>query len=329
MFGVSVLSVFQYWDYEEKILTISKQLQLRVSNKDISAEIKKALNNSQFDDARMYLEIAKSYHYHINYKKFGDEIRQNDTPFKRTLKKLSSFSEGFTQGKGRDLAGIAGAISADFTVIGDVRDLSEQYKKYEKGDDVNELIVVLSGAGIGLTALTIGSMGSAAPVKVGASIIKLSAKTQKMTPRFKKTLLKLGSKIFDWSVFTRLSKQNKSIKNLRFAASQAYHPEAIKPFQVMAKQVDTIRKSSSTMDAVHLLKFVETSNDLKHLEIIVLKHGSKTKGLMELLGKGAIRTERVLRKTLGLFSSIFVSIFSGLLSLAFLLTFKKVSILLI
>lgn len=321
VFGLSLFSVFQYWDYEEAFVDISKQLRLNISDKNITDEIKNAIKHSQFDDARMYLDIAESHQYDLDYSKYRLEIARKDTRLRKIATQVTSFAEGFFGGKGDNIAGVAGSVGADFTVVGDARDLYREYSKYEKGENVNELIVALSGAGIGLTALTIGTLGSAAPAKAGTSIIKVAAKSQRLTLRFQKQLLKHGRNIFDWQTFTRLSKQNKGFRNIRVAAKQAYHPEAIKPLKNIAGQVNRIRKSSSTVDTIHLLKYVETTDDLRHLERVTVKYGSKSKGLMKLLGKGALRTVRVLRKTTELLLSIIGSVLSGLFSL-FLFFFR-------
>jgi len=321
-FVLSLLSVFEHWDYQETIVDIEKRLKAEVSDTDIAKEIEASIVNSDFDDARMYLDIAKSNGYKVDYQKYYSLIQARDTDFNRLKTQVTDFADGFISGESSNLSGIAGSISADFTVVGDARDLHKEYVKYQQGKPVNELIVALSGAGIGLTALTIGSLGSAAPAKAGTSVIKLAAKTQKITLRFQKYLIKLGRKVFDWPVFTRIAKQGNSLKNLRRAAKQAFHPEAMKPLQEVAKSVNNIRKSSTVADSIHLLKYVETTDDLRRLEKVTLKYGTKTKGLFKLLGKAAIGTVRVLRKTTGLLLSFFSSFISGLLTLNFL--FRKV-----
>ncbi len=321
-FVLSLLSVFKHWDYEETFVDIGKQLKMQISDQDIAREIETAILDSDFDDARMYLDIAKAHGYHINYKKYNSLIRQRDTDFNRLKTRVTDFAEGFINGEGSNLSGIAGSVTADFTVVGDVRDLHKEYTKYQQGKPVNELIVALSGVGIGLTAMTVGSLGSTAPAKAGTSMLKLAAKTQRITLRFQKYLLKLGRNIFDWRLFTRIAKSGKGLKNLRRAAKQAYHPEALKPLQEVANHVNTIRKASSVADTVHLLKYVETTDDLRRLEKVSLKYGTKTKGLFKLLGKSALGSIRVLRKTGALLLSLLGSFVSFLFTLSFL--FKKV-----
>ena len=324
-FLFSLYQVSQYWIYQETLVDISKELRLNVENSEFDQEIQKAIDNDDFDDAKMYLQIAKSNNYNIDYDYYQRQLDEKDTRFNRILTNASSFADGFLQGKSSNLSGIAGAVSADFTVVGDVRDLRKEYVKQQQGEEINKLIVILSGTGIGLTALTVGSLGTAAPAKTGASLMKIAVKSQRLTRGFQKQLLRLGQNVFDWSTFTRLAKQDKGLNNIRRAAQRAYHPEAITPLKTMAIQVNNIRKSSSAADTLHLLKYVEKSDDLRQLEKITLKYGSQTKGLLKLVGKGALRTVRVLRKTSALLLSLFSSLISGIFSLMFLLSSRKIA----
>lgn len=317
-FALSLYSVLQHWEYKEKLVDIPALLQSSVSAEQINQEIEKSIANAEFDEARTFLAIAQDNHIPIDIESYRQRITRQDTALRAVTANVSNFVSGFAKGKANSMAGLAGAVTADFTVIGDVRDLHSEYKHYSTGDEVNELIVVLSGAGVGLTALTVGSMGSASTAKVGASTLKSAVKMGRITARFQKQLLNLGRKVFDWKRFTRLIKQDKSLPNISRAAKQAYNPAAIKPLEHIASQVNSIRKSTSTIDTVDLLKYVETTDDLTHLEKVSVKLGTKTKATMKLLGKGAIRTVRVLRKTTALMMSILGSLISGLFSLFFL-----------
>ncbi len=318
-FVFSVSQVLQHWDYQSVLPDLAKQLRQNITKKEISEEIQFSIEQKEFDDARMYLAIAQSNHYAIDIKHFTQQIAKQDTQFTRMSKNADQFVNGFFSGKSTNAAGIAGAVSADFTVVGDVRDLYKEYKKEQQGEDVNELIVVLSGVGVGLTALTVGSFGSAAPAKSGVSLIKLASKTSRLSARFQKKLVQLGKRVFDWGLFTRMLKESpslsKKLKQIPRAAKKAYHPKAIDPLKKIAKQVNSVRKSTSVTDTLYLLKYVETTDDLRHLKKISLKYGTKTKGMVKLVGKGALRTVRVLRKSAELLLSLIGSVFSAMLSL--------------
>ena len=322
-FAVSVAQIGQHWNYQEVLLDVSQQITQKITPTDLSNRIQGSIDDSEFQDAENYLQIAKEYQFEIDYNNFESQINQKDKTLNRVIKNASDFTTGFVKGESANLAGVAGAVTADFTVVGDVRDLRKEYFKYQAKQPINELIVVLSGTGIGLTAMTVASLGAAFPVKTGVSTFKLAVKSQRLTVRFQKQLLKLGRKVFNWRKFTRAIKHNKSISNMHRAVKTAYRPKALKPLEIIAGQVNTIRKSSSTADTLYMLKYVENTNDLRHLEKVTLKHGAKTKGIFKLLGKGTIRTTRVLKRTTELLLSVISSIVSGLLSV-FLFIGRKI-----
>lgn len=299
-------------------------MRVNVSPQQMGEHIQKAIDDADYADARIYLQIANDNQVNIDTQYYEQQLQQKDTRLNRIVTQTNQFVKGFAKGEASNAAGIAGAISADFTVVGDVRDLRQEYQNYQNGKAVNELIVLLSGTGIGLTALTMGSFGSTAPVKAGTSLIKVGAKTQRITRGFQKQLIRQGRKVFDWPTFTRLLKQDKSLINIRRSAKRAYKPKALKPLQDMAKSTNSIRKASSTSDALHLLKYVENADDLRRLEKVTIKHGIKTKAYLKLLGKGAIRTVRVLRKSAQLLWSIAASVLSGFLSVGLFLTRRLV-----
>ena len=331
MFVLSIFQVTKNWEYEEVLADLNQSIRKAIKRESLIEEIQLSINDSKFDEARIFIAIAKasklfndsSSYTLIDLKKLELEIKQKDTVLRQIVSQTSSFANGFIQGKSPSAAGIAGSVVADFTVIGDIRDLKKEYDNYEKGQDVNELIVGLSGAGIGLTALTLSTKGLVAPVKTGISVMKVAAKTQRISRSFQRYLVKLGRDVFDWPLFSRGIKNNKSLSNIRKFASQAYNPNAIQPLEKIAKRVNVIRKSTSTMDAVNLLKYIDTPKDLIQLEKISLKYGTKTKGMMKLLGKSALRTVRVLQKTLILMLSLLSGLLSGLFSL-FLLFSRKI-----
>ncbi len=319
-FVFSLSQVFKYWKYEDSLQDLDMLVNASVSAETLEHHIQVAIDENEYDEAKSYLAIARKNQFSLNYQDFQKQLEEKDTKLNRIVNQASQFATGFAKGEASNTAGIAGAVSADFTVVGDVRDLHKEYQNFEAGKPVNDLIVVLSGTGIGLTALTVSSLGSTAPVKAGTSLMKVGVKTQRLTKGFQKQLLRQGRKVFDWQMFTRLAKQDKSLTNIRRSAKVAYKPQALEPLKAMAKSVSKIRKSSSTADTLHLLKYVENSDDLRRLEKVAIKHGADTKGYMKLLGKGAIRTVRVLRKTAELLWSIISSIVSGLISIGLFVT---------
>ena len=165
----SVKAVLDYWQYDEFAADIAQMMLHQVSEEDIRQQVREAITKDNPADARMYLRLARTFGYAIQPDEFEAEIAQLESPLNTALRTVNDFATGFLQGEAESGAGVAGALTSDFTVVGDARDLWEQYQLYAKGEPVNELIVTLAGIGVGLTAVTVASSGAATPAKGGVS----------------------------------------------------------------------------------------------------------------------------------------------------------------
>lgn len=317
-FAYSVKNMLDYWQYDDSIPEISELMAESVSPDRMNQLIGDAINQDRLEDAQQYIEIAKQYEYQLNYAYYEKHLAQLDTSLRKIKKDTKSFVDGFMSGKGADTAGISGAVTSDFTVVGDVRDLHRQYQRHASGEEVNQLIVALSGVGIGLTLMTVSSAGSTASVKAGTSLFKVGVKTGRLTKSFSKELLQKASKVFDWKMFQKSIKNTSSLTDVRRAVRQSYHPSAMSSLEKTASQMASIRKQTSVADTLNMMKHVDNGQDLARLQKFTLKHKKQSAHLLALLGKGAIRTVKVLRKTTEFFLSVFASIVSGLISLILL-----------
>jgi hypothetical protein len=310
LLGGSVKALLDYWQYDEIAADVAQMMLHQVSSEDIRASVQAAITADKPEEARMYLRLAKTFGYTFDASTFEAELQRLESPLNTARRTVNDFSSGFIEGKAESGAGVAGAITSDFTVVGDVRDLWEQYQLYAQGKPVNELVVTLAGVGVGLTAATVASVGAATPAKGGVSTTKLAARAGHLTPDFQKLLLKQGSDVFNYKAFMLAARAEKGMDGVGKAAIKAYNPQAVKALQQTAEQVNNIRKASSTADALHALKYVENGDDLVRLEKLSLKYGAETKGILKFLGKSALGTVRILRKSVELLLSGLVTLIS-------------------
>lgn len=316
--ALSLVQLSKHWNYEDKAQDIAKLMQQSVSSEKLDKAISTAITEKHLDDAKMYLKIARLYHYPIDIDAYEQQITKINTLEYRVSNNVKNFTHGFIHGKGDDTASITGSVISDFTVIGDVRDLREQYIRQQEGKEVNKVVASLAGAGIGLTLVTIGTVGTTAGAKGGASLLKFAAKTKRLTKGFSKQLAAQGRKVFEWNKFSSAMKTGSNFADIRRAAKMSFHPKAIQPLKVTAKRMYAVRKASNTKDSLHMLRYVDNTKDLRRLETFTLKHGLLAKGYLKLLGKGILRTTKVLKKTTGFLLSVLGSIFSSLFSLLFM-----------
>jgi hypothetical protein len=311
----SVKALLHYWQYDDVAPDVAKMMLHQVNAEDVRASIREAIAQDNPSDVRMYLQLAKTFGYAIDPAEFAADLQRLESPLNVAKRSVNDFTTGFIQGQAESGAGVAGAVTSDFTVVGDVRDLWEQYQLYTEGKPVNELVVTLAGVGVGLTAATLASSGAASPAKTGVSTTKLAAKGNHLSPAFQTFLLKQGADVFDYKTFMLAARAESSLDGVSKAAVKAYHPQALKSLQQTAEQVNNIRKSSSTVDALQALKYVDNTDDLARLEKLTMKYGTETKGVLKLLGKGVIASVRVLRKSAELLISLVATTLSFIGSL--------------
>jgi len=311
-FVYAIFNIAKHWDYDIKAPDVEAMLANRVDPEVLKQSVESALRVEDYDEARSLLVIGQKYNHPLDYTAYNSYLLKHDTTTSRMSKQVTGFAEGFFSGTGDDASGVAGALAADFTVVGDLRDLSEQFGHYQNGQPVNSLITTLAGIGVGLTAATIGSGGIAAPAKAGASTLKLAARMNRLTRSFRDELMRIGARVFDWQQFLRLSK-GADLSSISRVAKQAYNPQAARSLGVLAEQANSIRKNTSVVDSIRLLKYVDNAEDLKNVNRLSQRFGIHTRGVFRLLGKTAIRGVKALRITLELLISIVSSLFFALL----------------
>lgn len=315
--------LLDYWQYDEFAPDVGQLMLHQVTPEDVRQAIHEAIAADNPSDARMYLNLAQTFGYPISPLEFQADLARLESPLNTARRTVNDFATGFVVGDAASGAGVAGAIVSDFTVVGDVRDLWEQYQIYAKGGTINPLIVTLAGIGVGLTATTAASMGGTTPVKSGVSTTKLAARSERLTPNFQQFLLKQSADIFDYRAFLLAIRTERSMEGISKAAVKAYNPQAIRALQDTAERVNNIRKVSSTADVLHVLKYVDNADDLMRLEKLSLKYGTETKGILKFLGKSAIGTVRVLRQSVELVISGLVTLISFIASVLFWVEFRR------
>jgi hypothetical protein len=100
------------------------------------------------------------------------------------LRRAKDLGMGALSGRGDSLEGLIGAVTADFFVVGDVRDLVIQGGRLVVDGETDELILILSGVGLATTV--------APEVDWVPAVLKVAKKTGAMTKGLAEHLVKLA-----------------------------------------------------------------------------------------------------------------------------------------
>ena len=105
------------------------------------------------------------------------------------MRRIGDVGQGALTGTGDSVEALAGAVTADLFVFGDVRDLVIQGGRRLRGEDTDEVIVALSAAGLALTL--------APELDFGTAILKFARRAGALSESFARRLLKLTRDAID------------------------------------------------------------------------------------------------------------------------------------
>lgn len=294
-----------WWTYDNRVYEIREQnltklLEQNVTTAYLDTHIRHAIKKENFDDVEMYVGLASMLDVNLSMSTL-ENIKSHNGTLEKSWRNLKDFGSGFLSGASDSAVGMGGSIASDMTLYGDLRDLKEEGTKYNNGESYDEFILQLSLIGVGLSATQLLSVGVATPLKVGASVMKIAKKSGSITKSFSKVISKRLSKTIDIKVL------------------KTYNPKVIAnninlvPIKGLLKEVNGIKKHTSTADTIALLKYVDTSNGLRKIGKLSKTYKTNTKGVMKVLGKGALRagksvlkvTSKLIAGVIGFIVSVF------------------------
>jgi len=138
-------------------------------------EIENALNADDAELAASFVELARDRGIAVD-PQLAARVDAANAASARVVHAAVSFGHGLVTGAPEDVAGLVGTATSDLLVIGDIRDAVREGTHLARGEQADELILGLAGAGILVTAGTYASAGMAAPARVGLSVVKAAEK---------------------------------------------------------------------------------------------------------------------------------------------------------
>ncbi|RAI42718.1 hypothetical protein CH341_18135, partial [Rhodoplanes roseus] len=142
-------------------------------------EIEAALAQGDAELAQSFVELAQSRAIVLDPGLIA-RVADANSAAAGAVRTAQNFGRGLVTGEPEDGAGLAGTLLGDLFVFGDVRDAVREGGRLATGAEADELVLGLACVGIAVTAGTYVSLGVAAPVRAGVSVVKAAWKTGKM-----------------------------------------------------------------------------------------------------------------------------------------------------
>jgi hypothetical protein len=248
-----------------------------------------ALAAGDSDLAASFVELAAAKNVALPEdvsKRVGDAVAETNS----AAQIATRFATGFVTGNADDLAGMTGTFAGDLFVFGDIRDVIREGKHLVMGEDADRLILGLATAGIAITAATYVSVGGAAPVRAGLSLVKDARKVGR-----------LGEGLTAWAGRSARSVVDAPMLRTAMADASIMRPwktiDAVKAsfradkaggLVALAKDVGRVGEKAGAKGALDTLRIAEGPKDVARAARLAEASGGKTRAIMKMFGRGAL-----------------------------------------
>lgn len=193
---------------------------------------------------------------------------------------------GFLTGDAPNEAALAGAVAADLTGVGDVRDLYTQAARYVSGEEVDPLIIGLAAVGLGLTAATVATLGAAAPEKAGVSTLKAVKRAGRLSPLLAREVGVVAANALDGQALRLVgtSMARLDLAAARAASGRVLKAEAVTTLKGLGTDVATIGGNAGYRTTVAALGTATSAKEMGVIARLSSRFGTATRAVMVMGG---------------------------------------------
>lgn len=200
------------------------------------------------------------------------------------------FATGLVTGSADDVASLSGTVAGDLFVIGDVRDIVREGKHLAMGEDTDRLVLGLAAAGLAVTAATYVSVGGAAPVRAGLTLVKDARKVGRLGEGLAAWAGRSAREVVDAPMLQNAVAKGSVLRpgETVSAVKAAFRVEKAGALVRLGKDVTRVAEKTGTRGAMDSLRIAEGPKDIARAARLAEAQGGKTRAIMKLLGRGAL-----------------------------------------
>jgi hypothetical protein len=252
-------------------------------------EIDAALAAGDADLARSFLELARDRNVAVDAERAA-KVEAANAAAATAARSLESFARGFISGEPEDMSGLAGTAVGDLFVFGDIRDALREGSRLASGQEADELILGLACVGLAVTAGTYVTVGAAAPVRAGITVVKAARKTGRIGGQMAGWIGRSLREVVDWTALRHavrgasLTAPGAAVR----AAREAVKVEKARELTRLVGDVGRVQAKAGTQAALDGLKLAEGPRDMSRIARLAAAKGGKTRAILKLAGRAAI-----------------------------------------
>jgi hypothetical protein len=255
----------------------------------IAQNIEAALAASDADLANSFVELAAAKSIAI-----PDELSRRVADAVAEQNSASHFAKrfatGLITGTADDVASLSGTVAGDLFVFGDIRDVVREGKRLAMGEDTDHLILGLATAGLAVTAATYLSLGGAAPVRAGLTLVKDARKVGRLGEGLTRWAGRSAREVIDAPMLQHAVATGSVMRpgQTISAIKAAFRTEKAGGLVRLAKDVGRVGEKAGTRGALDTLRIAEGPKDVARAARLAESKGSQTRAILKLLGRGAL-----------------------------------------
>ena len=186
--------------------------------------------------------------------------------------------------------GLAGAFAGDLVGIGDVRDLGREGWRIANGEEPDRLVMGLAAAGLAVTAATWISVGEAAPIRGGLTIVKALRKAGRLSAGMTVSVGRLLRRSVDVAGLRRAtgSLAHLDVAAARQAAADAIRPGMMAPLAALGRDTSTLFRRAGARAVEDSVALARSPAELGRAARLSEGMGRATRGALKILGRSAI-----------------------------------------
>lgn len=200
------------------------------------------------------------------------------------------FASGLVTGNADDAASLSGTVAGDLFVFGDIRDVVREGKHFVMGEDTDRLVLGLAAAGLAVTAATYVTVGGAAPVRAGLTLVKDARKVGRLGEGLTEWAGRSAREVVDTPLLQNavatgsVMRPGETVSAIR----AAFHAEKAGALVRLAKDVGRVGEKAGARGALDTLRIAEGPEDVARAARLAETKGGQTRALLKILGRGAL-----------------------------------------
>jgi hypothetical protein len=262
---------------------------LRNNQALIEDNIEAALAAGDADLANSFIELAREKNLAVSDAlaiRVRDAVAQENS----TSHFAKRFAAGLVTGSADDVASLSGTVAGDLFVFGDIRDVAREGKHLAMGEDTDQLVLGLATMGLVVTAATYISVGGAAPVRAGLSLVKDARKVGRLGEGLTRWAGRSAREVVDAPLLQQAVASGSVLRPRETVSAirAAFRAEKAGALIRLAKDVGRVGEKAGTRGALDTLRIAEGPKDVSRAARLAESRGGQTRAILKLLGRGAL-----------------------------------------